>query len=244
MVVHGGIDGFSRMIVFMFVSGNNRSPTMFKAFTQGVLNYGIPSRVRGDHGGENIDTIRFMLNARGDRRGSFITGRSVHNQRIERTWRDLNRVILKLYRSIFGWLEASGSLNVDSNWQLWALHFVFLPRVQRGIDNFVQQFNCHLVRTAGHMSPRSLFYSNIMLQPLDDENAILLDLQNYGIDEDGPTVVDPDQPYVHVPEVACPLDTANLQALTAQINPLTDDGYYGNNLYLQVLDFIHQRIAQ
>jgi hypothetical protein len=36
-------------------------------------------------GTENVGVIDFMLAARDN---SFITGRSIHNQRIERTWRD------------------------------------------------------------------------------------------------------------------------------------------------------------
>lgn len=45
---------------------------------------------RTDHGTENISVADFMLAAREDGgRTSFVTGRSVHNQRIERLWRDV-----------------------------------------------------------------------------------------------------------------------------------------------------------
>jgi hypothetical protein len=36
---------------------------------------------------ENVGACDFMLAARGEK--GFITGKSVHNQRVERLWRDL-----------------------------------------------------------------------------------------------------------------------------------------------------------
>lgn len=63
---------------------------MLQCFMDGVQSFGLPSRVRCDRGGENVTMSQFMLAHpdHGPGHGSCITGRSVHNQRIERFWRD------------------------------------------------------------------------------------------------------------------------------------------------------------
>ena len=62
IVVHGGVDGYSRLPVFLHASCNNRATTVLGLFTKAVEEYGLPSRVRCDKGGENYEVGWFMLN--------------------------------------------------------------------------------------------------------------------------------------------------------------------------------------
>ena len=101
IVVHGGIDGFSRLITYLHCSTNNRADTVFTLFQEAIAKYGVPSRIRSDRGGENIDVAKFMIENRGLNRGSHIAGKSVHNQKIERLWRDIFSHVLQLYYSLF-----------------------------------------------------------------------------------------------------------------------------------------------
>jgi len=86
IVIHGGINGYSRLVTYLKASNNNPACTAFATFQSGICEYGLPSRIRTDRGGENVEIACYMLqhSARGPGRGSVITGRSVHNQRIER----------------------------------------------------------------------------------------------------------------------------------------------------------------
>jgi len=133
-VVHGAVDGYSRMPMYLHCSSNNRASTVLHLFQEAISNYGLPSRIRIDQGGENVDISLFLLMhpLRGPGRGSVIVGRSVHNQRIERMWRDVYEGILHFYHGLFCHLESvdrlSGQLRHDSMWMLLciSLHILFV----------------------------------------------------------------------------------------------------------------------
>lgn len=42
MVIHGGIDGFTRIPVFLKCSTNNRAETVLDAFLKATQEYGLP----------------------------------------------------------------------------------------------------------------------------------------------------------------------------------------------------------
>ena len=77
--------------MFLNCSTNNKAARVLQLFLNEIQNFGIPSRVRGDQGTENVEVARYMISHpnRGPGRGSFIARKSCHNPRIERFWRDL-----------------------------------------------------------------------------------------------------------------------------------------------------------
>ena len=54
-------------------------------FKGGVNEYMLPSRVRGDKGGENVLVADYMIHHRGPERGSYLTGASKFNTRYIKT---------------------------------------------------------------------------------------------------------------------------------------------------------------
>lgn len=164
IVIHGGIDGFSRLLVYLHASTNNRSDTVLRRFLQAIEVHGLPSRVRSDRGGENVRISQYMLShpQRGPGRGSMITGRSVHNQRIERLWRDLYNGCIAPFYHLFYELEEASLLDPNNPSDLYALHYIFLPYLNQQLRVFCQIWNHHPLRTEHNKTPQQLWISGLL----------------------------------------------------------------------------------
>ena len=60
-MIHAGIDGYSRRLVYINCSTDNRADTVLQLFKTAVDHHGLPSRVRGDSGVENVEVARYDI---------------------------------------------------------------------------------------------------------------------------------------------------------------------------------------
>ncbi|KAG6914284.1 hypothetical protein DXG01_001300 [Tephrocybe rancida] len=155
--VYGCIDGHSRLVIYLRCSNNKRSRTMESVFKGGVEVYGWPSRVQADFGTENNRVEVIMIDKWGAAHRAYLRGRSIHNVRIERLWRDVRRYALEFFRQIFLHLEQSGLLDMEEPAHRIVLYLVYEPQVQKQLDKTVASWNFHKLRTARNLTPIALW---------------------------------------------------------------------------------------
>ena len=240
-IIHGAIDGFSRMVVYLKWFTNNRAKTVLDLFKIAVQQYGLPSRVRMDKGGENMEVARFMLETRGFDRESTLVDSSVHSQRIERLWKDVSTAMTRIFYRLFYQLEEDNLLNPLNDAHIFALHYVYVPRINRCLDRFVQGWNNHPMRTTRGHTPLQLFTTcMILLQqegiPAFDYYALVHDC-SYGVDESNTTCSANGASRVTIPETL-PLTDVDVEILSQLIDPSVESTVFGVDVYQNVLAYV------
>ncbi|XP_046873675.1 uncharacterized protein LOC124466058 [Hypomesus transpacificus] len=161
-VTHAGIDGRSRVITFLRCSTNNTATTVLSHFVRATCQYGVPSRVRSDCGGENTLVALLMTLLNGQGRGSHITGRSVHNQRVERHWRDVFIQVIHSFYNLFYSFEEDLILDPNDHIHRFSLHKTYLPEIQNRLDCFRVAWNSHSLRTEHNCTPNQIWMDGML----------------------------------------------------------------------------------
>ena len=157
---HGGVDGFFRLIIYLYCSTNNKANTAGVVVTGNP--FGVPSMVQSDHGGENVGVCKFMITYRGVDRASHIAGSCVRNRLIERMWRDVFRCVCSTFYLLFYILEVSGYVDPGNNCDLYDLQAMYSSSINLCLRKFLCGWNHHPLRIERHWSPKKIWISGMV----------------------------------------------------------------------------------
>ena len=223
LVTHGGIDGYSRTIVYLSCSDNNRACTALHSFIGAVSDYGLPEQIRTDHGGENIRIWEYMIDQH-NTNSVVITGSSTHNERIERLWRDVYRCVAVLYHDLFRQLEDEELLDPFNEVDLYCLHYVFIPRINATLTSFQESWNNHSISTEHNLTPNQLFIHGAI-----ENNIVPYIPPSRGTSTaTAPTL---STNCVEVPRISFGPCSTLLRHINSRINPLNACNDLGHDLY-------------
>ncbi|KAJ6489775.1 hypothetical protein C8R45DRAFT_826220, partial [Mycena sanguinolenta] len=149
----------------------------------------VPSRMRGDRGGENIEVSVWMIKHRGTKRASFMWGSSTRNTRIERLWVEVGTQFARRWRAFFTRLERIHGLQPTSADHLWLLHWLFLDDINHDCQDFQATWNLHPLggtRNKGQ-SPADIRFISETEHGVDEDqpgvHPTVLE-EYYGVEED------------------------------------------------------------
>ena len=244
----GQVDGYSRLITILRLSTNNRASTALHLFIESIREYGVPSRVRAD-GGSEFNHVEFLMNRlNGDSRSSVIRGPSVHNQRIERLWRDVYCKVLDRYYKLSMHMESHRILDLANGIHMFCLQYVSAPRINADLRSWWAVHNNHRIRTERNQSPLQLWHAgNIQSQSIDSTAMNNLFRRNItDVNEQTREVLsrysmeEPDNITVVLPRYSPPLTNDQLEQLNSHVNTTQESSSQGLDIYASAIRFVMQ----
>ena len=92
---------------------------------------------------------------------SCILGKSIHNQRIERLWRDIFQGCTGVFYDLFCEMEGLGLLDPNNDTHLWCLHSIFLPLINNHLTSWKDAWIRHPLSSEKNKTPLQLWIQGL-----------------------------------------------------------------------------------
>uniref|UniRef100_A0A7M5UYJ2 Integrase core domain-containing protein n=1 Tax=Clytia hemisphaerica TaxID=252671 RepID=A0A7M5UYJ2_9CNID len=128
-----------------------------------------------------------------------------------------NSCVGDLFRS----MEADDYLDPDNEIHLFCLQYIFMPRINRPLNEFASTWNNHPLRTEGNLTPNQVWKRGFFeTETLMEDTSLIY--EDYGVDNYGPEPELQTDNYVEIPEIDNIL-TEEEQYISENFNPLIND---------------------
>jgi hypothetical protein len=201
--IHGGIDVYSRNLVWLRLAHSNRDPRVILAYyldaiDENTSNFGgqgfaapyvanseaiVPAKVQTDYGTETTELYAAQytfheLGVNGDTGKCYRYSRSVQNQKIECYWSQLVTHWTGRWQNIFGALEFSELWNYDDKFDKLALVYIFMPILRRELVDVRRDHNSYPIRS-NHLSrlPSGPPEDNYLFGPTEEVSYVIVDAE-------------------------------------------------------------------
>ena len=161
--IHGCIDGWSRKIIWLYVTRSNNLPSSIaKYYLEAVMACnGCPIDLVTDLGTENGIMAGMHSFFRNDPNSHRYVP-SPRNQRIEGWWSFLKKNQISWWIDFFNDLIAAGILNLSDQLEKECIWFCFAGLLQKHLDETCEHWNTHYIRKSRHDTisgrPSALYY--------------------------------------------------------------------------------------
>ncbi|KAK0490172.1 hypothetical protein EDD18DRAFT_1080622 [Armillaria luteobubalina] len=196
-----------------------------------------------------------MENYQGIICNSYIWGRSMHNTRVERMWRDTTVAFSNKWKGFFYVLEGSHLLNLLLNQHVWLLHFLFLGKIDGDCQKWANHWNNHKLSLHGcSASPLQIWMESQLLHRArslehlmpDDPRiaAPLAAVPNMGLNEEMLSQLCTRQRIcIHTPEIFEPESSCHLLVLRSLAyvpcdppnNPFSPQEFHNFRMHLEAI---------
>ena len=131
-------------------------------------------------------------------------------------------------------MEHDNILDPMNDRELFCLHYVFLPRINKSLEEFVAQMNNRPLSTERNLSPRQMWEQG-MLENINSDHTAIEDIESFGIDPDAAPILEDTDYQVNLEPPNPQITEEEMQFLP---DPLQDDGLQGVGLYNECLRLI------
>ena len=119
---------------------------------------------------------------------------------------------------------------------IYTLQYLFMPRIQECLQQFLSTWNDHKLRTEQHFSPLQILHDQVDFTATNIEE---IDPELYGIDSDleADDEEEVEVPLVHCDPIECPLNEVQLIEFKERVQPIDITQPFDSltNIYLQAL---------